>query len=111
MKHLMTVSAFCVLSAGPLLAQDATDAVAVNPIIEIAVNSGVCGVAPVESAVMDPETNTINAVCGEDAEALLLLAAVPLLGTLTAPALTAIGLGAMVAASGGGGGPADTVSQ
>ena len=71
--------------------------------LQVAIESGVCGDLGVLSASFT-DTNTITAICNEDAEAFL-----PLVGGL-APVAAALGGIIIVAAAGGGDGPSSTTN-
>lgn len=86
------------LAAAPLLAQDAAP---VDPILQAAIDSGVCGDARVASAVLNEAENVIEVTCEEDVAGF-----VPLVGGL-AP-LLAGGAAVVVAAAAGGGSTSDT---
>ncbi|SEN51088.1 hypothetical protein SAMN04488003_11930 [Loktanella fryxellensis] len=106
MKHLSTSLALLTCLASPLAAGGlAPEVRTVDDALLAAQASGVCGEYPVLSVSYDPATGISTPVCGEDAEAF-----VPLLGGFVGPALAAAGAGLLLGATGGGGGPADTVS-
>jgi hypothetical protein len=82
------------LGVAPAFAQE------VDPLIQAAIDSGICGEAPVATAVLNAETNQIDVTCEED-----VVGFVPLAGAVPALAGAAA---ALLAALGGGGGPSDT---
>lgn len=91
------VSVVLVVAIAPLaaFAQD------VDPYMQAAIDSGVCGDEPVVSAVFVPETNTVEATCGPD-----LTGSVPLAGAL-GPVLAG-GFAVLLAASGSPSSTSDT---
>jgi hypothetical protein len=75
-----------------------------DPYLQIAIESGVCGDAAVVSVFYNAADNTLSATCEEDVQGF-----VPLLGGLVIP--VAAGIASVLAATAGGGGPADTISR
>jgi hypothetical protein len=95
MRHLICAA----LCAGGLVSQ--AMAQDVDPYVQAAIDSGICGDAPVASAVFDPATNQVSVTCEEDVAGFL-----PLVGGL-GPILAG-GAALVLAAAGGGGGASDT---
>ncbi len=97
MKYCCATIALLSLLAGPLAAGGLAQEIA---------EAASCGEFPVISSVYDPATGVTTLVCGEDAEAF-----VPLSGGIAGPALALLGAGLLLGATGGGGGPANTISE
>lgn len=81
MKVTISAAAVAILAAMPVLAQDA----AIDPYMQAAIDSGVCGDAQVRTAVFNDERNIIEVTCEEEPAGI-----VPLVGGL-GPALIAGG--------------------
>lgn len=98
--HIAVLFAFTA-AAGPLVAQDAGTEEPVDPIMQAAIDSGVCGEARVATAVLNEAENVIEVTCEEDVAGF-----VPLVGGLGP--LLAGGAAVLVAAAAGGGATSDT---
>lgn len=90
-------------AGSPVLAQQAATSIA-DIHMQLAIDSGVCGDAVVASVVHDAAANTLRVTCEEDVQGF-----VPVLGGFALP--VAAGIASVLAATAGGGGPADTISR